>query len=239
MRVEGYFSHAELEPADVQGKVVIVVDVLRATSTMAEALANGARAIYPTSGAEDAIKLATSLGREDLLLAGERKGLPIEGYDLGNSPLEFTRERIEGKRLIMNTTNGTPAFMAVLGAERVVAASFLNLTAVADAVADAERLVVVCAGRAGRFSLDDAVCAGMILGRLEERADAPLAMDDAAAASRTLARGVSVDASFLGGTDAGRALVDVGLEADLEHCARLDHHRVVPEMHDRMVRLSR
>lgn len=239
MRVEGYFSHAELEPADVQQKVVVIVDVLRATSTMVEALANGARAIYPTSGAEDAIKLATSLGREDLLLAGERKGLRIEGYELGNSPLEFTRERVEGKRLIMNTTNGTAAFIAALGARRVVAASFLNLTAVADAVADAEELVLVCAGREGRFSLDDAVCAGMILGRLEERADAPLAMDDTAAASQALARGVSVDASFLRRTDAGRALMDVGLDADLEHCAKVDLHPVVPEMQDRMVRLSR
>lgn len=237
MQAEVYFTADPIDASAVQHGTVVVIDVLRATSTMVEALANGARAIYPTSGAEDAIKLATSLGREDMLLCGERRGLMIEGYDLGNSPREFTPERVSGRPLVMNTTNGTRAFLAVAGAERVVAASFLNLAAVVDAVADAESLVLVCAGREGRFSLDDAVCAGSILRRVRERSGDFDDLDDGARAALALAETVSVDASFLAGTTAGKALVDVGMKADLATCADVDRHAVVPVMHDRIIRL--
>ena len=236
MRIDVYFTAAEVDHAVVQQKTAVVIDVLRATSTMVEALANGAKAIYPTLATEDAIKLATSIGREDTLLCGERKGVKIEGYDLGNSPLEFTPERVEGKRLIMNTTNGTRAFLAAAGADRVVAASFLNLSAVAEAILDAKHLAIVCSGKEDLFSFEDGVCAGRLIARLEERLDAPPELNDAAMAARALARSVSVDASFLRETAAGRALVDIGMEEDLPRCAEVDRHAIVPEMHDRMIR---
>ena len=169
MKATVFFTLQEADGAVLQDHTAVVVDVLRASSTIVAALAAGAHAIYPVVSTEEAIKLATSLGREDALLAGERRGLKVEGFDLGNSPREFTPETVGGKRVVMSTTNGTRALVAVAGAERVLVASFLNLSAVAAACADAERLAVVCAGREGRFSIDDAVCAGMLLGRLKER----------------------------------------------------------------------
>ncbi len=238
MRIDVRFSVPEAALGDLSASTVVVIDVLRATSTMVEALANGARAIYPTGSTEEAMRLVQSVGRDELLLCGERRGLKIEGYDLGNSPAEFTAEAVKGKRLVMNTTNGTQAFLAAVDAPRVVAAAFLNLAAVADAVAGEERLTLLCAGREGRFALEDAVCAGILARRIEAARGEALDLDDGARAARLLCDLVEVDGDFLAGTEAGRALADAGLADDLEWCAALDRYRVVPEMDDRMIRSS-
>lgn len=235
--IDLYFTTEELDPADVHQKTVVVIDVLRATSTIVEALANGAKAIYPTTGTEEAIKLISSLGREDTLLCGERRGRTIEGYDLGNSPSEFSRSRVQSKRLVMNTTNGTRALAAVAGARKVLVGSFLNASAVAKAVAGPGELAVVCAGREGRFSLDDAVCAGLILSRLGTAWAEHPGTSDAARVALELAADREIDAAFLGGTAAGRALKELEMEADLEACAQVDRHLVAPVMEDGMIRL--
>jgi 2-phosphosulfolactate phosphatase len=238
MKVTTFLSAAEVVEGEVVEATAVVIDVIRATSTIVEALAAGARAVYPTLSTEEAIRLANSLGRDDTLLCGERRGLKIEGFDLGNSPAEFTRERVAGRRLVMSTTNGTRAFLAAEGAERVLAASLLNLSAVARAVADAENLVLICAGKEGRFSLDDALCAGLVLKSLARDADGgEREMDDASSAVLALADTSAVDAGLLRETAAGAALVEIGLERDLDRCAELDRHALVPEMHDRMIRL--
>jgi len=215
-----------------------VIDVIRATSTIVEALAAGARAVYPTGSTEEAIRMANSLGRDDTLLCGERKGLKIPGFHLGNSPSEFTPENVGGMRLVMNTTNGTRAFLAAAGADRVIAASLLNLTAVVDSVRGAERIALVCAGRDGKFSLDDALCAGVILRELSSGGDVEgWDLDDASRAALTIAAEFKPDLALLRSTGAGAALVEVGLEADLSHCASRDRHDVVPEMSDRTIRI--
>lgn len=241
MRVHTYLSPHEVDPGVVAEASAVVIDVLRATSTIVEAFSAGARAIYPTQSSEEAVRLANSLGREDTLLCGERKGLKIEGFDLGNSPLEFTPERVGGKRLVMNTTNGTRAFLTVEAAESVVAGSLLNLSAVSRSLAGSERIVLVCGGKEDRFSLDDALCAGLILQRLSEEngSDGPREwrLDDASRAVLALADQYPVDADVLGHTAAGAALVDIGLEADVVHCATVDRSGLVPEMHDRTIRL--
>lgn len=237
MRTDVYLTAGAVDPTDVAGRTAVVVDVIRATSTIVTALANGARAIYPTVSTEEAIKLASSLGRDDVLLCGERKGIKIEGFDLGNSPSEFVSETVEGKRLVMSTTNGTRAFLAAGGAERALAASFLNLAAVVDALADAEDVVIVCAGKEDHFSLDDAVCAGHLVRELQERTGEEATLNDAGTAALHLASRFAPDEAFLRGTAAGRALVEIGLESDLSLCARRDRFDLVPEMVDRMIRL--
>src|SRR5690606_24311561 len=104
--VDVCFTPDELVSGELQGRVAVVVDVLRATSSIVEALANGARSVLPVASIEAAVRLAQNVGRDQVLLCGERRGLPIEGFDLGNSPREFTPERVAGKTLIMTTTNG-------------------------------------------------------------------------------------------------------------------------------------
>ncbi|MGD2120257.1 MAG: 2-phosphosulfolactate phosphatase [Gemmatimonadota bacterium] len=235
MTVDVFFSPGVVEESSVEGRTAVVIDVIRATSTVVEALANGAKAIFPTISTEEAVKLASSLGREDTLLCGERKGLKVEGFDLGNSPGEFSAERVGGKQIVMTTTNGTRAFAAVDGAERVLAASFMNLSAVTRALEGVSSLVVVCSGRENRFSLDDALCAGMLLRGLGSNAAEEMTLNDAGRVAMDLAAIYEIDAEFLSSTGAGKSLLSVGLEADLELCASVDRHSLVPEMKERRI----
>jgi len=239
MRIQVFFSPAEVEESEVEGTTAVVIDVIRATSCMVEGIANGARGIFPTLEPENAIKLASDLGREDTLLCGERKGLRIEGFDLGNSPSEFSAEVVGKKQLVMTTTNGTRAFLSVADAERSLAASFLNISAVAEEIREVENLLVVCAGKEDRFSLDDALCAGILLKKALTGATPPSRMNDAARVVLDLAEKYAPEASFLRSTAAGQALVDVGLEGDLAFCARVDRHHIVPEMRERRIGLFR
>ncbi|MEX0856015.1 MAG: 2-phosphosulfolactate phosphatase [Gemmatimonadota bacterium] len=234
-----YLSAAEAESGDFEGRTAVVIDVIRATSTIVEALAAGAKAVYPTLATEDAIRIANSLGRDEILLCGERKGLMVPGFDLGNSPGEFVADRVEGMRLVMSTTNGTRAFLAAEDADRVLAAAFLNLSAVARSLQGAEKVAFVCAGRDGHFSLDDALCAGLLLQELLEGVEEDArVLDDASRAVLALARSFPLTPEFLQETAAGAALVEVGLAADLLHCAERDRYDLVPEMQDRMIRLT-
>ncbi len=237
MRVDLFFQAGEPAALDMAERTAVVIDVLRATSTMVEALVNGARGVYPASSTEDAIRLASSLGPEDTLLCGESKGLMIEGFELGNSPREFVAERVADKRLVMSTTNGTRTFLMAEDADRVLACCFLNLGAVVDAVAAVERLVVVCAGREGRFSVDDAVCAGALLNSLREGHDGEIELNDAGYAALELSHRFHVGADFLAMTDAGKSLIEIGFRDDLRFCAQVDRYAVVPEMKERVIHL--
>ena len=239
MKASVFFTSREAEGQALQDHTAVVIDVLRATSTIVAALAAGAEAIYPVVSIEDAMKLATSLGREDALLAGERRGHAVDGFDLGNSPSEFTPETVGGKRVVMSTSNGTAALLAAAGAERVLVGSFVNVSAVADAVAGVERLALVCAGREGRYSLDDALCAGMLLMRLTGRLGAALELEDGGRAALALATLYTPDPEFLLMTSSGAALAEIGMAEDVRWCAREDVFDLVPELSDRMIRSSR
>ena len=214
-----------------------MIDVLRSTSSMVEALVNGAQGVYPAPSTEEAIKLASSLGREDTILCGEARGLTIEGFDLGNSPLEFSTEKVAGKRLVMSTTNGTRAFSLVDDAVRVLACSFMNLGAVAAAAMESDSIVVVCAGLGGLFSLDDAVCAGALVQRIRTAAEVEVDLNDAAMGAVEMALTFRINADFLASTSTGQHLIDIGLREDLKICAEIDRHSVVPEMDDRVIQL--
>lgn len=239
MRVDVYFTPAELVASDLAGRTVVVIDVLRATSTLVEALANGARSVFPTQTADDAVKLAQALGREDVLLCGERRCLKIPGFDLGNSPLEFTAERVAGKVLVMATTNGTPALAACAAAKQVVIASFLNLDAVVrDLAAVGDDVEIVCAGRERRFALEDALCAGMLALRLRSRLERAPRANDAAAVAMSLARRAAGRMErWLARSAAGRQLMEVGHADDVAYCAGVDRHDVVPRLRERQVSL--
>lgn len=237
MRIDAYFTVAEVDPTSIGDATVVVIDVVRATTTIIEALANGARAIYPTSTTEEAVKLAASLGREDTLLCGERKAHKIEGFDLGNSPLEFSAEVVHDKKLVMSTTNATRALTAGQGATRILPCAFTNLRAVAAAVSVDEWLVVICAGQGDQFGLDDALCAGHLVQRImkADGGDVAYQLNDAAQAARALAGFRKPTRKFLSATAAGAALVEIGLGDDLDICADVDRHDVVAEMSDQAI----
>ena len=235
MRIDVYFTVAEVDPTSIGDGTVVVIDVVRATTTIIEALANGARAIYPTSTTEEAVKLAASLGRDDTLLCGERKAHKIEGFDLGNSPQEFSAEVVHDKKLVMSTSNGTRALTIGQEASRILPCAFVNLGAVAAAVSVDERLVVICAGQDDQFSLDDALCAGHLVQSIMEAEEAEHELNDAAQAARALAGFRKPTRRFLSATAGGAALVEIGMGDDLDICADVDRHDIVAEMSDQAI----
>ncbi|MBK9291739.1 MAG: 2-phosphosulfolactate phosphatase [Bacteroidetes bacterium] len=159
---------AEVPAENLATKAVAVIDVLRATSVMATALHHGAKGIFPVAEIDQARRLRQDCD-DNALLCGERNGRRIEGFDLGNSPFEFDRQTVEGKSLIMCTTNGTRAIAAASEAKVVLALSFVNMSAAATTLLQTGLdIELLCAGTNGRFSMDDALCAGMTLGLLSK-----------------------------------------------------------------------
>ena len=239
MRLDVYFGVQGLQQASVQGRLVAVIDVLRASTVAAIALANGARAVVPLESSDEVITRSKSFDRSEVRLAGERKMNPIPGFDLGNSPREFTREAVEGKTVLFTTTNGTGAFLAVQGARDVVVASYVNFSAVLTMMRTAVRagtdVSIICAGREKEFALEDAGCAGRYVRQLGTRSP-DMEMNDGARASELIAKryGDRVDQLFADSAH-GRALADGGYAEDLVTCAQIDSHPIIPIYQDRQI----
>ena len=239
MRLDVYLTPGEVVPGEMVQLNVVVLDVLRATTTIAQALANGARSIYPVASIEEALRLANTFGRDEVLLCGERKCLPIEGFDLGNSPREFTREKVAGKTLVMTTTNGTAALSLTGGASRVLVGSVNNLgTIVSELARTGAEPVILCSARDRHFALEDAVVAGLLASRLMDASPGDWAMNDGALAAIALAREFGVKPGTFRMTESGRQLLATGHEEDLDFCAQMDTLNVLPVLHERNITLS-
>jgi 2-phosphosulfolactate phosphatase len=238
MKLDVFFSPAGLTPAEVAGRSVFVIDVLRATTVICAALHAGARGIVPVGSVEEATRLAQSLGPADIVTAGERNSEPIPGFALGNSPLEMTEAAVKGQTVVMSTTNGTRALLATQGASEVYVAAAANL-AVAGARArellvTRKDLVILCAGMELRFGLDDAYAAGrLVLEALEGRRRRK-GLNDAALVTVDLVRryGTRWERPF-GLSAAGRQLERLGMGADVVDAARENAYPVLPQFHDR------
>jgi len=221
------------ESIDLSGTTAVVFDVLRATSTMITGLEYGVEQFFPV----ETIDAARALKIKDpsLLLAGERGGLPLEGFDLGNSPGEF--KEIRGKSVVLTTTNGTVALHRVRRAKRVYVGALLNLDSLAQAL-DSEgstSVLIVCAGTGEDFALEDAVAAGGLVNRLSRNS-----MSDAAVLVKSLYREASADLlSYLRQSRNGRSLAGIGKAQDVEECARLSVSQTVGVMKgDAVVKLT-
>jgi 2-phosphosulfolactate phosphatase len=221
------------------GGVAVVIDVLRASTTMITALAHGAAGIVPVADVDEARRLAGELGPR-VVLGGERGGLRISGFDLGNSPREYTAERVAGQTVVITTTNGTAALHASRDAAEIVVGAIVNRRAVAEAVrrlaGDQGVVHLVCAGTDGVVSAEDVLAAGAILdaAAADGRDDV---LDDAAREAlaffqRVAARG-DVPAALVVEfcrSPGGANLVDLGMEADLPAAAAIDSLAVVPRL---------
>lgn len=243
MTIEVAFTPAGLTKDEVAGKVAFVIDVLRATTVVCAALHHGARGVIPVGSIEEAMKLVQTIGSEDVLLAGERHGLPIAGFALGNSPLEMTETAVKGKTLIMTTSNGTGALLATSGAAEVCLAAAANLGVAGararSAVAAGQPLLVVCAGREGRFGLDDAYTAGrLIIAALGDQRRRDGLSDSALAAVDLVRRYGNNWRRPLGLSAAGRHLTELGMSADVADAAREDGYPVLPHFHDRRIQVA-
>ena len=212
-----------LRDEHVRGKAVVVIDVLRACSTIVTALANGARSVVPIADVGEAGRLASNLDQASYVLGGERDALPIPDFALGNSPSEYTPEVVKGRMVILHTTNGAPIFPAVAAAETVVAGSLLNVSAVVRFLRDSEQdAVLICAGWKGRVSLEDTLCAGLIFHRLYGGV-CPDDASDAARVAFSLYDAEQYDLhAALARSQHGRRLTALGHADDIAYCAQTD-----------------
>ena len=214
-----------LEQADFSGKTVVVIDAFRATSVIVEGLHNGAQEFIPVKTVEEAklLKEESPL----YLLGGERDGVMIEGFDLDNSPLNYTKEVVGARTIVLTTTNGTRALSGSLGASEIFLGSFLNASAIVRKVAHAKELVLVCSGSYDEVSLEDSVCAGAIIYSLE--AQTSIEWTDTAYMLRTLYSTVKDDLKgFLAKGEHYKELVAHGFEGDVQFCLQLNKRSVVP-----------
>jgi 2-phosphosulfolactate phosphatase len=239
VRIDVQFGVQQLTQQDVQGRVVAVIDVLRASTTIAVALANGARAVIPLESSEEVAAISKQFERGTVKLAGERRMLKMDGFDLGNSPAEHTREAVDGQTVLLTTTNGTKALLAVQGARDVVVASYVNLAAVSAMLRTALRggadITLVCAGQDRQFALEDAACAGRFVHSISKRLSG-LDINDAASAASLIDRKYGDNLMRLFNTAAhGRALAAAGFGDDLTMCATVDSYPVIPIYQDRQI----
>lgn len=231
MKIDMVMAAGDIREEQLAGKTAVVFDVLRATSTIVTALANGCREVVPFVTVEEA--LAFARGRQDVVLGGERENVLIPGFHLGNSPLEYTPEKVKGKTVVITTTNGTKAIRgAAEGAGQVLIGSLLNAKAAARAVVELDRdAVLVCAGTRGQFSLEDTVAAGMVALELTEltgMSGMSFESDLAVAACRLAAFYREDPLRALYDSLHGQDLAALGMAADLAWCARLDHFDIAP-----------
>lgn len=217
------------------GDTVVVIDVLRASTTIAFALAAGAREIIPCLQVADARELKRRLS-DGAVLGGEREGVKIEGFDLGNSPREYVEDVVSGKTVIFTTTNGTRALQTCMGADRVIVGAFVNLSAVCEAVRDDERVHLLCAGTRGEITREDVLVAGAMTEQLYVE-QLSLTMNDSAQiaidAWQTATGGSrepQVIARCLKLTQGGRNLSELGMGGDIRLAAAVDMVPVLPEL---------
>lgn len=242
MRVDVLFTPGGLSTGELQGRTVFVIDILRATTTLCAALNHGAKAVIPVGSTEEALRLAQTIGSTDVLLAGEKNCARIPGFQLGNSPLEMTESAVRGKTLIVTTSNGTQTLLACQGAEAVYLAAAVNLSPAAEkvrgAVESGHHILVVCAGRDGAFSLDDAYCAGRLVAAVFGDRKPRRGLNDAGLACLDLVRRYGDRWERpLAHSRSGRELIKLGFSADLRDASRLDAYPVLPHYHERRVTL--
>ncbi len=240
MRLDVFNTRFSLETASdsaIEGAICVVIDVLRASTTITKAIAEGAETIFIAGSAEEAFALKEKLG-DDVLLCGERNGIIIPGFDLGNSPLEYNSKSIHGKHLIFASTNGSKTLLACSRADEIVVGGFVNLTAVAEEVAHADSAILVCSGKLGRFSIEDAVCAGMIIDKLISKGvRVELLSDTAWNAYWLFERFLANPEETLERTEHAVYLArELGLAEDVAFCTAIDLFDIAPRFHNGIIR---
>ncbi len=216
-----------VSPERIRTDSLIMVDVLRASTTIVAAFESGARSIRPVLSVEDARELASKL--PEALLCGERHGLPPEGFDLGNSPLGYTSEVVQDRDLIFTTTNGTRALSMLRGAQQVFIGSITNRSSVCEAVESMDT-TIICAGTDRQVSLDDCYVAGCMVEWMIQRGHEPTeTAQQVLDASRESLRVHGSHFEVLRTTTHGKRLCDLGFEDDIRQAASIDSDRLVPK----------
>lgn len=229
MKINVQFFYGSTDELAYTGKTTIVIDVLRASSTIIHALQNGAREVIPVASVEFAVKVSGGIFGGQTLLGGERNTKKLEGFALGNSPLEYTPEVVAGKTIILFTTNGSKAIVKAKFSENLFIASFTNLNAVAKHLAKLNLdFEILCSGRGNNFSMEDVVCAGKLIAEVQ-KINKELELTDSAKASVLLSKSAGKSLLIMmKQTEHGKVLIENNFTEDIKFCSKINSSETIP-----------
>ncbi|MBC7913411.1 MAG: 2-phosphosulfolactate phosphatase [Pyrinomonadaceae bacterium] len=233
LKIEVCLTPALLPLHKIENSIVVVIDIFRATTSICYGIENGADAIIPVSHVEE----CAAYHGTGHLLAAERDGEVVEGFDFGNSPFAYTPEKVAGKTIVLTTTNGTHAIQLSRNAKRIVIGSFLNLSALSQWLKEEnENIILVCAGWKNNFNLEDTIFAGAVVNQLK---DDKYMLDDASIAAEDLYLLAKNDlGSFLSKSSHSERLKKLGIEEDIAFCLKVDVTSAIPILDgDKLVKL--
>ncbi|MFA3782496.1 2-phosphosulfolactate phosphatase [Melioribacteraceae bacterium 4301-Me] len=229
MKVNVFFSPANVDELFFSGKTTVVIDVLRATTVITTALHNGAREVIPVNTVDFAMKVSGSAFGGQTILGGERNTKMIEGFNIGNSPLEYNAETVAGKSIILYTTNGSKAVVKAKFSENLFVCCFNNLSAIVKHLFNLDKdFLILCAGNSGAFSLEDTICAGRLVNDMLEINSSIEISDSAKAAvalNKTFGKNIL---KMLKESEHGQLLIQNGFADDLTYCANVDSIDIIP-----------
>ena len=229
MKLDVLFSPVQVDELFFTGKTTVVIDVLRASSTIITALTNGAKEVVPVGTVEFAVKVSGGIFGGQTLLGGERNTKKIEGFALGNSPSEYTKEIVSGKSIVFYSTNGSRAIVKAKYSANLFVCSFNNLNALAKHLKKLnEDVIILCSGNNNLFNLEDSICAGMLINELVAL-NKKVEFTDSSIGAMTLFKlfGKNIF-KMLSEADHGRLLIENDFKDDLKACAELDSSEVIP-----------
>ncbi len=234
--IDVFASAQAFQEEELRGKSAVIIDILRASSSIVTAIQHGAKKIIPVADMSDAGKIARTMDQNDFMLCGEKDGIKIEGYHLGNSPLEYTEEVVANKTLIFNTTNGTKAIKKASLANRIYIGSFLNQQSILNALKEHDdEIVLICSGWRGRLALEDTMFAGSLLHKLCD-GNLPDSTKDGAKVAFGLFEkfGDSLEET-IGKSDHAYRLRNLAPKEDIPFCCNVDAFDVLPGMKDGII----
>jgi 2-phosphosulfolactate phosphatase len=238
MKINVLFLHNNFDELYFTSKTTVVIDVLRASSTIVTALQNGAKEIIPVASIEFAVKISGGLFTGQTLMGGERNTKKIDGFALGNSPLEYTEDIVARKSIILYTTNGSRAVVKAKFSENLYVTTYLNLTAVAKQLAELNiDTEILCSGNGNAISLEDTVCAGKLITEVQKLNEG-VQLSDSAKMSSSLNKSFGKNIfKMLKNSEHGQILMKNGFEKDIEYCSRLDALEAIPVFSNNALKL--
>ena len=237
MKVDIIISADDISESKIENKIAVVIDMFRATSVIVTAVNNGCKEIIPYLTVEETLEYAKKLNRGEYILGGERRAVKIEGFDLSNSPLEYTEDVVKNKSVLMTTTNGTRTLTKSTIAKRILIAAMINAKAVAERLLDInEDVVIINAGTNGNFSMDDYICSGYIINEMLNHYK-NLELTDIAKTANMIYEGNQDILSYVKHATHYSVMKSLELDNDIEYCTKKSFINIVPEYKDNKITL--
>ncbi|WP_394872965.1 2-phosphosulfolactate phosphatase family protein [Clostridium butyricum] len=232
MKIDIIISADDIIESKLENKIAVVIDMFRATSVIVTALNNGCEEVIPFLTIEETLESSEELNREEYILGGERRAVKIDGFDLSNSPVEYTKEVVENKKVLITTTNGTRTLTKSNSAKRIIIAAMINAKAVADKLLEInEDVVIINAGTNGNFSMDDYICSGYIINEML-KVDNNIELTDISKTANMIYENNSDIISYVKEATHYSVMKSLELDNDIEYCMKKSIVNNVPEYKD-------